>query len=202
MPIDEPTPPPRLATPTDLDTIAEILAASHEHYIWEQWLLPGPGRYHSIERLMRLTARLVALPHGEVWLHGDASAAVWLPPESPTPDPGEARELATTFSAVFGDRAAALEEVDEAVREMCPPERHWTLGTMGTRPDRQRQGHGASVLAPMLQRLDDDGECASLDTSTEANVAFYERLGFHAVAFDDGLPHDAPPVWVMWRDPT
>lgn len=192
----------RRATPADIGTVVTILAASHEHYVWEQWLLPQPDRYAAIERIMNLTTRLIAIPHGEVWLAGDVSAAVWLPPELPEPPPEVARELSTTFSAVFGEREQALEEVDAAVGEMCPPERHWTLGTMGTRPDHQKGGFGTAVLAPMLDRLDREGECAALETSTEANVTFYERFGFTAIAFDDALPHGAPPVWSMWRDPS
>lgn len=192
----------RRATDTDIAMVVSILAASHENYVWERWLLPQPDRYAAIERIMNLTTRLIAIPHGEVWLAGDVSAAVWLPPELPEPTPEVARELSTTFTAVFGNRIQALKSVEAAVGELCPRERHWTLGTMGTHPDHQKSGFGTAVLAPMLDRLDRDGMCAALETSAEDNVSFYERFGFTAVAYDDALPHGAPPVWSMWRDPS
>jgi GNAT superfamily N-acetyltransferase len=193
--------PARRATVDDVADVVNILATSHEHYVWEEWLLPHDDRFADIERIMNLTTRLVAIPCGEVWLVEGCSAAVWLPPEPEAPPPEHQRELATTFAAVFGERTDALTEVDAAVHDMRPADRHWTLGTMGTSPARQSSGFGAAVLEPRLTLLDEASECAALDTSTETNVAFYERFGFAVVAYDDQLPHGAPPVWTMWRDP-
>ena len=192
---------PRRATSHDLERIVEILASSHEHYVWEEWLFPEEGRHDAIARLMGLTTRLVAIPHGEVWIAGSASVAVWLPPIGHDLDDTTQRELDTTFAAVFGDRLHQIGEVDQAVASMRPRERHWTLGTMGTLPTHQGQGLGTGVLEPKLRHLDETGVCAALETSTEANVRFYERLGFTPIAYDDQLPHGAPPVWTMWRDP-
>lgn len=71
---------------------------------------------------------------------------------------------------------------------------------MGTHPDRQRQGLGSAVLAPVLARCDTDAVPAYTETSTTENVAFYRRQGFDVTA-EVAMPEGGPPVWTMWRNP-
>ena len=52
----------------------------------------------------------------------------------------------------------------------------------------------------MLERLTRDRLVAVLDTSTAANVAFYNRHGFE-VADELDLPAGGPHVWIMCREP-
>ena len=71
---------------------------------------------------------------------------------------------------------------------------------MGTAPEAQGQGLGSAVLMPGLQEAGRAGDPAFLGTSSEANVRFYERLGFRATA-DVLLPGNGPRTWCMRRDP-
>ena len=78
-----------------------------------------------------------------------------------------------------------------------PP--HWYLAVLGTDPSAQGQGLGSAVLAPVLQRCDEDGVGAYLESSKESNIAFYSRHGFRLT----GEVHllKGPQMWKMWRDP-
>ncbi len=54
-------------------------------------------------------------------------------------------------------------------------------------------------MEPMLQRCDDEGVGAYLESSKERNVAFYGRHGFR-VTRELRFPR-GPRLWLMWRDP-
>lgn len=81
-----------------------------------------------------------------------------------------------------------------------PREPHWYLEVLGTDPERQGQGIGAALLAPVLRRCDDEGLPAFLESSKPENVPWYERHGFE-VTEELRLAEDAPPMWHMWRNP-
>jgi GNAT superfamily N-acetyltransferase len=193
---------PRRATASDLDAIVETLVASHLDYVWEVWALPGPERRERLNALVRLDLERLAIPYREVWMHDDAaSVAVWVPTAAPAADPRSTAEVGRAARETFGSRLAVIDAVDAALAKLRPIEPHWFLATMGTRPDRQRQGFGSAVLRPVLAELDRIREPACLETSSAGNVAFYETLGFSVVAHSDDLPADAPETWVMWRAP-
>jgi ribosomal protein S18 acetylase RimI-like enzyme len=78
-----------------------------------------------------------------------------------------------------------------------PP--HWYLAILGTDPDAQGRGLGSRLLAPVLERCDEDGVGAYLESSKERNIAFYARHGFR-VTRTWRLPR-GPLLWAMWRDP-
>lgn len=81
-----------------------------------------------------------------------------------------------------------------------PREPHWYLEVLGTDPDRQGQGVGAALIAPVLRRCDEEGVPAYLESSKPENVPWYERFGFE-VTGELKLAGDAPPMWSMWRTP-
>jgi GNAT superfamily N-acetyltransferase len=78
-----------------------------------------------------------------------------------------------------------------------PP--HWYLAVLGTEPAAQGRGIGSALLAPVLQRCDEDGIGAYLESSKEENIAFYARHGFR-VTDVVRLPR-GPRAWLMWREP-
>ncbi len=78
------------------------------------------------------------------------------------------------------------------------PTIHWYLATVGTRPDRRREGLASLVIRAGLAACDRAGLPAAVETSNEANCRLYERLGFQN-AGDRIAPDGALRVWVLVR---
>ena len=138
---------------------------------------------------------------GNVWVSDDLSTvAMWDRPE------GGDGSSQTTERAWARYRAAAGEQpyqrllvYEDAVAAAAPPERHWYLGVLATRPQRRREGLASAVIEPVLSEADRKGLPCCLETSTAANRRFYERRGF-VEATDVSIP-GGPPTWWLRRAP-
>jgi predicted N-acetyltransferase YhbS len=194
--------PVRRATVADLDAVVATLVDSHLDYVWEVWAIRDPNRRAKLTELVRHHVELIALPYREVWMSDDgAGVAIWRSDRTEPVDAAASSRLAEVGRSVFGPRLALIEEVDARVLEQRPEAPHRFLGTMGVRPDRQRQGIGTAVLRPVLEELDRSGTPGCLETSAAGNLEFYGRLGFAVIAHLDDLPAGAPETWVLWRQP-
>lgn len=80
-----------------------------------------------------------------------------------------------------------------------PKEPHWYLALLGTDPAATGRGLATALLAPVLDRCDEDGDFAYLETQKEANVAWYARSGFTVCAEIE--LEGTPKVWCLRRDP-
>jgi GNAT superfamily N-acetyltransferase len=125
---------------------------------------------------------------GEVYTTADlAGVAVWLPSEAADVPPDRAAQCgldaieAAIGSAAWGRFSHVMDYVAE-IHHRVVPERHWYLLLVGIDPPRQSQGIGSTLLRPMLHRADRDQIPCYLETLKPANVPFYRRLGFEAVA--------------------
>ncbi len=79
-----------------------------------------------------------------------------------------------------------------------PSESHFYLFVLGAAE--QGRGIGSTAIRPVLDRCDADGLPAYLESSSERNRSFYERLGFQ-VLWEDRPTSDGPVFRGMWRDP-
>jgi GNAT superfamily N-acetyltransferase len=79
-----------------------------------------------------------------------------------------------------------------------PP--HFYLASLGVEPQHQGEGLGSRLMAPVLEICDSDGVPAYLESSKEANIAFYARHGFR-VSGEIRLSRQGPTMWPMWREP-
>lgn len=84
--------------------------------------------------------------------------------------------------------------------KLHPDEPHWYLEFLGTVPDKQGKGYGAKVLAPVLERADEEGIPVWTWSSNRRNLAFYHRQRFEVL---DELPFAAggPPIFPIRREP-
>lgn len=89
-------------------------------------------------------------------------------------------------------------EVFEVLEMLHPNEPHWYLGTLGVDPSAQDRGVGAALLSNWLSEVDRDGAPAYLETDTESNIGFYERVGF---GLDGETSILGVPIWRMRRIP-
>ncbi|MBX3286394.1 MAG: GNAT family N-acetyltransferase [Actinobacteria bacterium] len=76
---------------------------------------------------------------------------------------------------------------------------HWYLAVLGTHPDHQGKGVGAALVQAVTDRCDQEGLPSYLESSKQANLAFYGRLGYEAAPALEVV--GGPPVWPMWREP-
>lgn len=91
--------------------------------------------------------------------------------------------------------AAALDLLDRR----HPREPHWYLFVVGSDPARRGRGLGHAVIAPVLDRCDEDGLPAYLESSNPANVPYYARMGFEVTG--ELTRAGCPPLIPMRRQP-
>ncbi|MEX2159595.1 MAG: GNAT family N-acetyltransferase [Dehalococcoidia bacterium] len=131
-------------------------------------------------------------------------AALWLPPgETITSTLRLIRLglLATPFR--FGISSTmrfltVLSKLEHLHKRDVPPE-HWYLWILGVEPERQGQGIGGNLIAPVLERADKEHLPCYLETMKERNVTFYQKNGFEVVV--DDTFKDGPRYWTMRREP-
>jgi len=141
------------------------------------------------------------LPHGHVYTtDGVAGAAVWGPPDAARNSLKELVELLPAAPFLVSTRIHRALRLLFEVDGLRPKEPHWYLATLGTEPARQGQGVGSGLLRSMMDRIDESGRPAYLESSKERNVPFYARFGFEVVE-ELRSKVGSPPIWRMWREP-
>jgi predicted GNAT family N-acyltransferase len=192
----------RRARPADLAAAAAVLADAFADYPWTRWTVDNDSHSKRIEALQQLCMEHIALPYGEVWVACEndvvLSVAVWARPGVVVPE-SVRQEIFAAQAELEGARHNASIAAEARLAELRPTVAHYYLGTMGTRRDRQREGLGAAVLAPILDRADGDAAHVCLETSTAENCRFYAKFAFAEVS-ETQIPDGGPIVWGMLRD--
>jgi len=125
--------------------------------------------------------------------------AVWSPPGA---SPSVLQQLVglATFPLIPWSRmAVALSTFHEIGRARPKEPPHWYLSCLGVDPPAQRTGVARGLLTPRLAQCDEARAREAL-ISGEANVPFYEALGFTAT-LKINISGNGPTHWVMWRNP-
>ncbi|WP_432161270.1 GNAT family N-acetyltransferase [Streptomyces sp. NRRL F-5630] len=199
MPQHQSAPSVRPITDADVPTAVDTLARAFADYPFTRHVIAAEGHEERIRRYQELCLTRIGMVYGRVWVADEGRAvAVWAVPGR-DPSPAFA-ELGPLLGELSGDRAAAYESADAAMARYRPEEPGWFLETVATAPEARGNGLGSAVLIPGIQEAERAGHPAFLETSSEPNVRFYERLGFKVTA-DVQLPHNGPRTWCMRRDP-
>ncbi|APY85324.1 GNAT family N-acetyltransferase [Streptomyces alfalfae] len=189
----------RPARREDLPVAVDTLADAFADYPFTRHVVAADDHRERVRGLQELFLTRIGMEYGQVWVAEEGRAvAVWTTPER-DPGPGFA-EVGPRIGELAGDRAAFFESADQALGSFRPQRPGWFLATVGVDPRAQGRGLGAAVLGPGLEAADRAGHPAFLETSTERNVRFYERLGF-AVTAEVTLPDGGPRTWCMLREP-
>jgi ribosomal protein S18 acetylase RimI-like enzyme len=189
-----------------LGASSAVLARAFDDDPVFRYLYPTPRRrWWSCRSFLHAIVR-DSLPFGEVWAAVDDGGVVgtagWLPEGSYPPSRRRAaRQLLSAWQALltphtFRDGLRYLTETEK----LHPKAPHWYLAVIGVEPTRQGEGLGGKLLSAVLGRLDATSVPAYLETSTEANVAWYRHHGFE-VQHEVRPAPDGPSVWTMWREP-
>jgi ribosomal protein S18 acetylase RimI-like enzyme len=142
----------------------------------------------------------VQLHHGFVHhTPGYEAAAIWAPPEEWKMPVATIVRNAPRLLEVFGRRTVVNLGILSQMEKAHPNEAHYYLEFIGTDPAHQGKGKGTELMEPMMDRCDREGVGAYLESSNQANLAFYHRLGFErrpVINLKAG-----PTLYPMWRDP-
>jgi GNAT superfamily N-acetyltransferase len=193
----------RKTTQADLGPVARTLALAFENDPHFAWIVREPQtRLERLERAFTLFARRLWLPHDEGYTHERlAGAALWMPPD--TWHVGLLTQLLmgpATFRILRRDTPRLLRALNFIERRHPRSPAHWYLPIIGVSPAWQGRGYGAALLRPVLERCDREQTPAYLEASTPRNRALYERHGFRVLE-ECTYAADAPPMWMMWREP-
>ena len=190
----------REALPAELDSLAPLLARAFERDPVYRWIIPDDARWRRVAPgLFRELLRLFAAT-GIVLTDGaTAGAALWNPPEPRRRSLRESAAFALALCIRLRAATPRLARVGGMLAGLHPREPHWYLGVIGVDADQRRRGVGASLMAPVLARCDDEHLPAYLETAVEANLAFYGKRGFAVVG--DAVVPGGPRIWAMRRPP-
>jgi ribosomal protein S18 acetylase RimI-like enzyme len=129
------------------------------------------------------------------------AVASWVPPgRYPLPALAQVRQAAGAVRALLPrpakipDAARALLALDR----VHPKHEHWYLNLLTVEPLSQGKGLGRDLVEIGIQRAEEEGLPAYLETSRERNLAWYGRFGFNVVAELHPLKK-GPPLWTMER---
>jgi GNAT superfamily N-acetyltransferase len=86
------------------------------------------------------------------------------------------------------------------IEKVHPTEPHYYLEVLGTRQGQQSKGVGSSVITVVLDRCDQEGLPAYLESSNPQNVPFYARHGFE-ISGEIDCGKGEPVVTAMRREP-
>ena len=191
----------------ETETLARMLSRAFHNDPLFTYFFPNDAKrerqsYYTFRFLLRHTHR-----KGEV-VCADGSndgAALWLPSDAMEHTNMDLLRLGF-FPALLGQtipsilrQLAAVEDMQSMHRTIIS-EPHYYLSVFGVDPDKQGKGVGSSILRPTLQRFDDEGMPAYLDTHNPENVSLYLRFGFE-IAHHGYLPGGAVMHWAMLRRP-
>jgi len=187
----------------DATALSRSLAAAFDDDPIMEWMLPrdlrNRGERH--RKFHELALRKLHLPHGEVYTtEGLEAAAEWDPPNQWRLGLWGQLKVLPAFIRTLGSRMGPVMSGLTMIEKHHPKEPHYYLEVLGTQKDRQSEGVGSAMISTMLERCDEEGLPAYLESSKESNIAFYRRHGFE-VTEEFHLPDDGPPLWRMWRAP-
>jgi ribosomal protein S18 acetylase RimI-like enzyme len=189
------------ATAADIDAVARSLARAFEDDPLIDYIFPEKNRLQRLERFFVADLRHIYLGYDDVWTTTEhKGAALWAPPDRWRRSPWEVAKSAPATVRALGGRLGAALAALSTIERNHPPGPHYYLGGLGTDPAFQGTGVGSAVITPVLDRCDEQGLGAYLESSKEKNIPFYNRHGFE-VTRELAMPKGGPPIWLMWREP-
>lgn len=127
------------------------------------------------------------------------SVALWIPPGGTELTPEEEEGMGTIIDALGNQRRALFPEILRLFDSNHPREEpHFYLSLWGTHAEHRGGGFGGALIRDNLAEIDGLHMAAYLESTNDANLARYERLGFERSG-GFTLPADGPAVTTMWR---
>jgi GNAT superfamily N-acetyltransferase len=87
-----------------------------------------------------------------------------------------------------------------ALEKAHPKDPVWYLNLLVADPSAQRSGVGTKLQELVLERADEEGVPAYLETQNPDNLPYYRRFGYELVQELHPVK-DGPPLWTLRREP-
>ena len=182
--------------PREFAAAGRLLARAYQHDPQFTYLLPNederarrtPWFFAAVLRFSASVGTVLALEGG---------VAILLPPGAHAPSFRRmVRSGLITAPARLGmgavQRLGAFAATSRDVRARAVHGPFWYVGGIGVDPERSGRGIGTTLMEELIARA---GTPFCLETASERNVAWYERLGFIIVA--EGDVPEGPHLWSM-----
>jgi len=187
-------------TEREADEVVELFAlAFYDDPTWS-WAFRDPSeRLHQLRTMWSLSVHS-AIPYGWVWKAEDGgAAALWVPPGCDELSTEDEERLQRLIDELPSQHAAEVRTLMAGFEAHHPREEaHYYLSLLATHPDHRGLGKGMSLLRANLERIDELGMPAYLESSNRANDRRYQQLGFVQIG-QLAAPGDGPTVASMWR---
>lgn len=196
---------PAAAGQADLGGVARDLSdAFHEDPHFDWFMRADSRREAARLRFFDYIIRNLTVPGRIDRPEGGGAAAVWMPSDALKQSSSlmdELRMAGPALGATGLSRIGRLLQIRAAMDARHPMQRdHLYLWFLGVTPRLQGLGIGSRLLRAGLNRADQAGLPAYLETGTTRNVALYRRHGFEVI--QEAPPgRGAPTMWHMWREP-
>lgn len=160
-----------------------------------RWSWPDPRQY------LRSMPQFINACGGRAFEHGTAyvtggfrAAALWLPPDVQQDEEALEAIMALSLRPEITEDMAHLRQ---GMAEHHPSEPHWYLPLIAVDPNWGGRGLGTLLMKYALQRCDEEGIAAYLESSNPENVPFYQRHGFKVIG--EIQRGSSPPLTPMLR---
>jgi len=176
----------RAARWTDKDAVAALIADALCPGPLAAWLMPDSAQRRQVLTDVVLIWVEHALFFGDIHVTHDLTAAtVGFHRYRPIPPPANHR---TRLTDAAGGHADRFDLMDTLVAEKQPTEPHYHLAFFAVRPDAQKAGRGAALLAHHRDRIDrvDLPSWATIPTGGEKLLARYGYTPRPAITLPDG----------------
>ncbi|MGM4954345.1 GNAT family N-acetyltransferase [Bradyrhizobium barranii] len=160
-----------------------------------RWSWPDPGQYlGSMTQFIKACGGR-AFEHGTAYVTEESrAAALWLPPGVQQDEDALDAIMALSLRPEISEHMAHLRQ---GMAEHHPSEPHWYLPLIAVDPNWVGQGLGTLLMKYALQRCDEQGIAAYLESSNPENIPFYQRHGFKPIG---EIQHGcSPPLTPMLR---
>lgn len=103
------------------------------------------------------------------------------------------------FSVKLKEAAEFFDLYFKLKSDRQPLQPHFYINALGVHPRSQRMGIGSALLEHihLLSDRHPESNCVALDTETEQNVAYYQRLGYKVSSLSN---LDRVKIWFMFRE--
>ena len=191
----------RRAVEGDRDLVVRVLDEAFVADPVSCWVFPGERQRRERHSGLMGVFTDATLAEGFVDLAEDGSAvALWMDVPAEPEDEGE-EDVPAQVRAAVDPENVRVEQIARWTSQAHPTGRaHAYLWMIGVTPERQGQGLGTALMAPVLERCDREGLPAYLEASNQRSRELYERLGFAFTGKAIELP-GGPSMWPMWREP-